>query len=1153
MEETPGCIAAVEEAVKPAVVAAAGLAGYATLHDGLYSTAVVSATAAAVILAREGAFERAVEYVRRAAEAAYEAAREIFQKAKVTLQRLYELFVEAIARALDYVRAHWFIIAAAGLISWLAAQQLDYTLWQDHVAKFAPLIAGVPAFKEFKTALGDSAPELLKAAEEALKYRSEGAVERLFEEARGAVGKSSKPWPDLRKAARNVEMFGKRVIKPEHAAVAWALLEAGLKELSGVKDKALSTLKEAMDKLSKEGETEISAKEISEFVKRAHDIAHHLELLFEQITENAEKYGKAEEIRRAFTVTGVAEELAEAPKTDFDRLGDATLADKVIAFFESLAEGTSWSRVVLNAMERGEAYVALIRTPRSATVKYGVKAEGGARDRAKRLGTLIARLAHWLAERGVDKAVIRCEGNTVKIMVNGEIVAEVETRAIKEEEERIVYRVRGKWAEEEGEKAKELAAEMEPGRAEDYELRALLVTDGGYEVEGDVYAATTSVAQAALYKRFGMKVSYAGVGNLAEEGFKPLLEARLYEKRGGKKVVEMIRRDLEDGLKALLGDAKLREELKEKALRLLGEIEISVHDADKETEEGRQRVEEARRKIEERIVKFLTELRLGENGSVCLANCQFGEPTLTPKHEPYTRVIAPLIHYIASEAPEEEIAKFLAYAVLFDGSVRRDRVTLALGNFRVDDASKRLPLDIYDKVALYIILAAKYSVGIKGVYVRKGEARIYFNTEHATKMFATAWGNLCALWRFSRESGLYADHVFKKLEGIRKYVESYVDKVRIEHILRGDKVTVVFKDERGDEIAHINIRWDGESLHANFEGMRKRAEQLVSILSAMGAKVKVKEYSGKWRIELTTDSITAIRRKEWLDAVRTLIEELHNKDIINKRQRERLLNEISAGPNVVEIAGVELSVMEIRTEKRRGLIIIYHPRSANTFDTAMKTLRRAGFVEGVHFTAKRPQGGKYGHVYIKIPAGLWKLEELKRQGVEWAKRALKRLEEIAKARGFYDLLEGYLKPAREAETVDPRGLVVEDAEKGIRAVIRDVKVVREGNRSMVVVEYETSGEVKSFKFAWNVVTTSGAVIASIRLNEEKAIVLVALTGDETIKKKRGSVQLSAKHLFALARLRGIGWELLRWYTEVMSEKWRDNGKNPSNHLASKGE
>ncbi|RFA92257.1 hypothetical protein CGL51_14700, partial [Pyrobaculum aerophilum] len=57
----------------------AGVAGYAILHDGLYSTAVISATA--IALAREGAFERAVEYVKKAAEAAYKAAREIFEKA----------------------------------------------------------------------------------------------------------------------------------------------------------------------------------------------------------------------------------------------------------------------------------------------------------------------------------------------------------------------------------------------------------------------------------------------------------------------------------------------------------------------------------------------------------------------------------------------------------------------------------------------------------------------------------------------------------------------------------------------------------------------------------------------------------------------------------------------------------------------------------------------------------------------------------------------------------------------------------------------------------------------------------------------------------------------------------------------------------------
>ncbi|WP_258870561.1 hypothetical protein [Pyrobaculum aerophilum] len=120
-------------------------------------------------LAREGAFEKAVEYVKKAAEAAYEAAREIFEKARITLQRLYELFVEAVARALDYVKAHWFIIAAAavGLIAWAVAQQLDFTLWQDHVALNVGAIAGLAAEWKVKPSLADEAegaPSVVKEA-----------------------------------------------------------------------------------------------------------------------------------------------------------------------------------------------------------------------------------------------------------------------------------------------------------------------------------------------------------------------------------------------------------------------------------------------------------------------------------------------------------------------------------------------------------------------------------------------------------------------------------------------------------------------------------------------------------------------------------------------------------------------------------------------------------------------------------------------------------------------------------------------------------------------------------------------------------------------------------------------------------------------------
>ncbi|WP_333638975.1 PaRep2b protein [Pyrobaculum aerophilum] len=405
-------------------------------------------------------------------------------------------------------------------------------------------------------------------------------------------------------------------------------------------------------------------------------------------------------------------------------------------------------------------------------------------------------------------------------------------------------------------------------------------------------------------------------------------------------------------------------------------------------------------------------------------------------------------------------------------------------------------------------------------------------------MFATAWTELSRLLSFGIENGLYADHILNKLEGIRKHVENYVNKLRIEYTLYSPQgvdpwVEVRFKDGRENEIAHINIRWDGESLRAVFNGAKEKAERLASILNALGASVEAKELDGGWRVDLTTDSITAIRRKEWLEAVRALVEELHKRGIINEEQRDRLLKEIIAGPNTIEIAGVELNVRQESVGKSKRLIIMYHPSSFTTFNTAVKALRDAGFVEGVHFTAKKPEGGVQGYVYIKLPAGLWRLEELRRQGVDWADKALRRLKEIAKARGFSEILEEYLKPAIEAETVDPRGLVVE-VERGLKAVVRDVRVERDGDRPRVVVEYEVNGEAKSFSFIWGV-RKGGIVMANVWLVEERAAVLATLTGDQTIRGEGRNRVLSAKHLFALARFKGVGWELLRWYTEAMKE------------------
>jgi hypothetical protein len=113
----------------------------------LYSEAVVSS---AVALAEVGQFKEAVQYVQRAAKALYEAAKEVFEQVKATVQRLVELFVEAVARVLAWVDEHkacLFLMAAvaAGVVALSAALNLWGLVEMEKLAyaASAPFVAGL--------------------------------------------------------------------------------------------------------------------------------------------------------------------------------------------------------------------------------------------------------------------------------------------------------------------------------------------------------------------------------------------------------------------------------------------------------------------------------------------------------------------------------------------------------------------------------------------------------------------------------------------------------------------------------------------------------------------------------------------------------------------------------------------------------------------------------------------------------------------------------------------------------------------------------------------------------------------------------------------------------------------------------------------------
>ncbi len=163
--------------------ASAGLSAASySAHHGLYSEAVASSVASAVGLAEVSCFREAVEYAQKAAKALYETAKEVFEQVKVTVQRLVELFVEAVARVLSWVdeyKAYLFLMAAvaAGAVALAAA----LNLWGlVELEKLAHAAMGAPPFFAGLADTGGKAADRFRAVYE--RWRVGGNEKQKIEE-----------------------------------------------------------------------------------------------------------------------------------------------------------------------------------------------------------------------------------------------------------------------------------------------------------------------------------------------------------------------------------------------------------------------------------------------------------------------------------------------------------------------------------------------------------------------------------------------------------------------------------------------------------------------------------------------------------------------------------------------------------------------------------------------------------------------------------------------------------------------------------------------------------------------------------------------------------------------------------------------------------
>jgi hypothetical protein len=325
--------------------ASAGLsAAPYSVYSGLYSEAVVSSVASAVALAEVGQFREAVQYVQRAAKALYEAARDVFEQVKITVQRLVELFVEAVTRVLAWVdehKAYLFLMAvvAAGVIALSVALNMWGLVELDKLAYAASLTSFIAAgVKEY------SREEVFKVLREA-----SDPYEKFREVAKAANAggvKLAEPWESLRVLITPKPSEEKRLMRGK----AYSKLDEGKKKVlfyaALALEEAFGVHRSALKDVVGEREKAVEKREVGEepFKKvvyaadlgRLRQLAEKeetafwdaLKILRERLNEYAVKYG----LRDLLDVNeDMARRLAEAKAPELSELDDVSFGVRAYA------------------------------------------------------------------------------------------------------------------------------------------------------------------------------------------------------------------------------------------------------------------------------------------------------------------------------------------------------------------------------------------------------------------------------------------------------------------------------------------------------------------------------------------------------------------------------------------------------------------------------------------------------------------------------------------------------------------------------------------------------------------------------------------------------------------------------------------------------
>jgi hypothetical protein len=320
---------------------------------------------------------------------------------------------------------------------------------------------------------------------------------------------------------------------------------------------------------------------------------------------------------------------------------------------------------------------------------------------------------------------------------------------------------------------------------------------------------------------------------------------------------------------------------------------------------------------------------------------------------------------------------------------------------------------------------------------------------------------------------------------------------------------------------------------------REAAEEAAQLLRQAGVDVELKSYwdksvnREKWYVKASIDKLAAARR-QLREALAQVVRQAEEAGLLSREKAQSWLQ---------KLLKLRFSAL---LDSRGALRVMYKSTSPLAVEYAAERLQRLGLRPGIHYRAKKPQGGGRGWVAI-TPEGLRHLAYLAAQAQDEQIRAeatqlLQQVKEAAKGEARRRL-EEEIEAGRSRGAAKLTGLKIGDV------AIHEAKAWIEKEQLRIWIRAEVGGaplqktitftrgargEVRGYTYAHADAPGGRAADA-----HRTKTLIIAITGHEpmVVERRDGAImlKLTRRHLEALMKYAEIHQEAERWLQKTKKE------------------